>query len=220
VASQIWRGPHIDIPPRTTILDLIAETAARQPERVALVDGISDRTITYVRLVDSIERVASALRAGGAGPGSCLAIYAPNSPEWAIAALAIMRLGGTVTGASPQFKTDELARHLLDIAKEAAAKLGGIEMIVEGDRDGSLAVLSPVVFEQQRIKCAAESFSIFLTAHKSKPALRSRRAQDAAASIASRNPTSVTIAKRPSQWDGMGGVVDVIWGARKPNYFC
>jgi AMP-binding enzyme len=148
MAGQIWRGPHIDIPPRTTILDLIAKTAARQPERVALVDGISDRTITYVRLVDSIERVASALRAGGAGPGSCLAIYAPNSPEWAIAALAIMRSGGTVTGASPQFKTDELVRHLsltnahwlltvsplLDIAKEAAAKLGGIEVIVEGDR--------------------------------------------------------------------------------------
>ena len=148
MARQIWRGPHIDIPPRTTILDLIAETAARQPERVALVNGISDRTITYVRLVDSIERVASALRAGGAGPGSCLAIYAPNSPEWAIAALAIMRLGGTVTGASPQFKTDEIVRHLsltnahwlltvpplLDIAKEAAAKLGGIEVIVEGDR--------------------------------------------------------------------------------------
>jgi hypothetical protein len=31
---------------------------------------------------------------------------------------------------------------------------------------------------------------------------------------------SVTIAKRPSWWDGMAGVVDVIWGVRKQKYFC
>ena len=34
------------------------------------------------------------------------------------------------------------------------------------------------------------------------------------------HPTSVTIAKRPSWWDGMAGVVDVIWGVRKQKYFC
>jgi hypothetical protein len=33
-------------------------------------------------------------------------------------------------------------------------------------------------------------------------------------------PTSVTIAIRPSVWDGMREVVDVIWGTRKQKYFC
>ncbi len=33
-------------------------------------------------------------------------------------------------------------------------------------------------------------------------------------------PTSVTIAKRPSVWDGMAKVLDVIWGVRKQEYFC
>ncbi len=33
-------------------------------------------------------------------------------------------------------------------------------------------------------------------------------------------PTSVTIAKRPSVWDGMQKVLDVIWGVRKQKYFC
>src|SRR5229473_3738037 len=33
-------------------------------------------------------------------------------------------------------------------------------------------------------------------------------------------PTSVTIAKRPSVWDGMAKVLEVIWGVRKPKYFC
>jgi hypothetical protein len=29
----------------------------------------------------------------------------------------------------------------------------------------------------------------------------------------------VTIAKRPSVWDGMGKVLEVIWGRWKPKYF-
>jgi hypothetical protein len=33
-------------------------------------------------------------------------------------------------------------------------------------------------------------------------------------------PTSVTIAIRPSWWDGMRGVVRVIWGHHEAEYFC
>ena len=33
-------------------------------------------------------------------------------------------------------------------------------------------------------------------------------------------PTSVTIAKRPSVWDGMAPVIKVIWAFGKPEYFC
>src|ERR1700730_16203005 len=39
------------------------------------------------------------------------------------------------------------------------------------------------------------------------------------ASTASR-PTSVTIAKRPSEWDGMANPIILIWGSEKPKYFC
>src|SRR5216683_6811660 len=50
-------------------------------------------------------------------------------------------------------------------------------------------------------------------------ALQSPRAQNAAASTAS-HPASVTIAIRPSVWDGMRKVLEVIWGVRKQKYFC
>ena len=30
----------------------------------------------------------------------------------------------------------------------------------------------------------------------------------------------MTIAIRPSEWDGMAGVVGVIWGNREADYFC
>src|SRR5205823_5506161 len=33
-------------------------------------------------------------------------------------------------------------------------------------------------------------------------------------------PTSVTIAKRPFEWDGMAEVVELIWANRKAEYFC
>src|SRR5205814_8536839 len=33
-------------------------------------------------------------------------------------------------------------------------------------------------------------------------------------------PTSVTIAKRPFEWDGMAGVLDLIWANREAEYFC
>jgi hypothetical protein len=52
-----------------------------------------------------------------------------------------------------------------------------------------------------------------------RPALRSHRAQNAAASTASR-PYVRDDGQRPSVWDGMRKVPEVIWGLRKPKYFC
>jgi hypothetical protein len=34
------------------------------------------------------------------------------------------------------------------------------------------------------------------------------------------HPTSVTIAKRPSVWDGMASDIDLIWVRREAEYFC
>lgn len=144
MASHIWRGPALDVPQHVTVPDLVIKAAERHSERVALVDSGSGRGITYTALIDCMRRVACALRARGARPETCLAIYAPNSSEWVIAALAMMQAGGTVTGASPLMKTTELARHLhlskarflltiaplLEVAREAAAKAGGLELIV------------------------------------------------------------------------------------------
>ncbi|HEX9586151.1 MAG TPA: hypothetical protein VGA15_00200, partial [Bradyrhizobium sp.] len=67
---------------------------------------------------------------------------------------------------------------------------------------------------------ATSLVGVLLTAHGFKePALRSHRAQNAAASTAS-HPAFVTIMIRPSVWDGMRKVLEVIWGVRKQEYFC
>src|ERR1700682_6280020 len=61
---------------------------------------------------------------------------------------------------------------------------------------------------------------VLLIAHRliTRPAIPSRAQRCCVHRIP--HPTSVTIAKRPSWWDGMAGVVDVIWGVRKQKYFC
>ena len=53
----------------------------------------------------------------------------------------------------------------------------------------------------------------------SRPALRSHRAQNAAASTASR-PYVRDDHDTPLLWGGMRKVLDVIWGVWKPKYFC
>jgi hypothetical protein len=52
-----------------------------------------------------------------------------------------------------------------------------------------------------------------------RPALRSHRAQNAAASTASRAYVRDD-RDTPLLWDGMAKVLDVIWGVRKQKYFC
>jgi acyl-CoA synthetase (AMP-forming)/AMP-acid ligase II len=143
---RIWRGDHIDVPSQATIVGLIAEVAARAPQRPALLDSISGRTVTYGALMEMVWRMAAGLRARGGGAGTCLAVHAGNSPEWVVAALGIMAAGGAATGASPLMKVDELVRQLRitktrflvtapplhQVAQEAAAGTGGIEVIVTG----------------------------------------------------------------------------------------
>src|ERR1019366_9325382 len=60
--------------------------------------------------------------------------------------------------------------------------------------------------------------SVPLIAHRPKPTLPSRVAQNAAASTASR-PASVTMANAPL-WDGTSMDIDLIWVGRKQEYFC
>jgi acyl-CoA synthetase (AMP-forming)/AMP-acid ligase II len=147
VVGRIWAGSHIELPTGATIPGLVAQAAAQHAERIALVDSLSGRTMTYGALDASVVAVASALRSRGAGGDTVLAIYAPNSIAWVVATLAVMRAGGAASGASPLLKPDELARHLrltkarwlltapqlLEPAMAAAAEAGGVEVIVDGD---------------------------------------------------------------------------------------
>src|SRR3954452_23650259 len=97
-----------------TLHQSILATAEAMGDRVALVDGPSGAAVTYEALAARIERTAAGLAVRGLGPGDVVALWAPNSPEWAVAALGAMAAGATVSGASPVATERELAAQAMD----------------------------------------------------------------------------------------------------------
>ncbi|NMO02289.1 AMP-binding protein [Gordonia sp. TBRC 11910] len=94
-----------------TLPQLMREAAAAQPDRIALVDAVTDpgsrRQWTYRELVADIERYAHALLADFS-PGDRIGIFAPNSADWIILQQAIAMAGMVVVAANPAYRTDEL----------------------------------------------------------------------------------------------------------------
>jgi acyl-CoA synthetase (AMP-forming)/AMP-acid ligase II len=103
--------PILDI----TVGDLLRETAAKDPDAVALIEGAPDaearRWWTYGALLEQSEQAARALAARFA-PRERVAIWANNIPEWVILELAAALAGVTIVTVNPALRADEL-RHVL-----------------------------------------------------------------------------------------------------------
>lgn len=149
---MIFRSPYAEIQiPEVPLTQLILESAGRFPDKPALVEGPTGRTITYGELALKIERAASSLHARGFRKGDCLAIFSPNIPEYAIAFHAAARLGGVVTTVNPLYTAEEVAHQLadacakylvtipqlLDKALEAANESDVKEIFVFGEAEGT-----------------------------------------------------------------------------------
>src|SRR5215510_11983068 len=70
------------------------DTARRLRDAEAVVDG--DRRVSYSELEATITQAARALVASDVRPGDRVAVWAPNSLEWIVAALAITTAGGVL----------------------------------------------------------------------------------------------------------------------------
>jgi len=90
-----------------TIARLPEILAERHGDKAAIEDG--QVRITYRRLADLSRRAQRALLATGVRPGDCVAIWAPNTWRWIIAALAIHRCGATLVPINTRYKGDEAA---------------------------------------------------------------------------------------------------------------
>jgi len=71
-----------------SIPDTLRTTAARCPDREALVFG--SRRRTYRELYQEVERTAAALAARGIAPGDRVLLVSPNSDAFVIAAYAVI----------------------------------------------------------------------------------------------------------------------------------
>ncbi len=105
--------PDVEIP-SSTITEYVLARAGAYPDRPALVDGFSGRTLTYAELGDAIRRFAGGLAARGFSTGDTLALMAPNVPEYAVVFHGTAMAGGTVTTLNPTYTADEIRHQLQD----------------------------------------------------------------------------------------------------------
>jgi long-chain acyl-CoA synthetase len=96
----------------TTLLAGLARFEQR-PAIIALgPEGPS--TQTYAELARRVEALASGLVEAGLARGDAVALFAPESPPWITAALAIIRAGGAVLPVHAQLGDATLAHVLAD----------------------------------------------------------------------------------------------------------
>ncbi|WP_084495924.1 FadD3 family acyl-CoA ligase [Nocardia shimofusensis] len=99
-----------------TIPEMVLSTADRFGDAEAVVDG--DLRLSYVELVDRVRRAAGAFAGAGVGKGDRVAIWAPNSAEWIIAAFGLLTAGGVLVPVNSRFKPAEAA----DVITRSRAK--------------------------------------------------------------------------------------------------
>jgi HIP---CoA ligase len=99
-----------------TIPEMVLSAADRFGDAEAVVDG--PLRFTFAELVERIRCAAGAFADLGVGKGERVALWAPNSAEWIIAAFGLLTAGGVLVPVNTRFKTEEAG----DIIVRSGAK--------------------------------------------------------------------------------------------------
>ncbi|WP_280269301.1 non-ribosomal peptide synthetase [Nocardia wallacei] len=102
----------------TSLPDLFAAAAAREPSAVAVRCGT--REMTYAQLDGVTNRLARALLAAGAGPERAVAVALPRSMEWVTTVLAVAKTGAAFLSVDPAYPRERKDYMLAD----SGARLG------------------------------------------------------------------------------------------------
>ena len=104
-----------------TIPEMVACAADRFGDAEAVVDG--PLRLTFAEVADRVRRAAGAFANLGVDRGDRVAIWAPNSAYWMIAAFGVLTAGGVVVPVNTRYKTAEAA----DIITRSGAKVVLVE---------------------------------------------------------------------------------------------
>ena len=94
-----------------TIPTLVEDAARRHGTTEALVGVGAERgrRLSYAALAPEVDRYARGFVACGIEPGGRVALWAPNCPEWMLAALGALRAGAVLVPLNTRFKGGEAA---------------------------------------------------------------------------------------------------------------
>jgi acyl-CoA synthetase (AMP-forming)/AMP-acid ligase II len=99
------RSSAVTAPNWQTIPEMVLSAADRFGDAEAVVDG--PLRLTFGELVDRIRCAAGAFAGLGIGKGERVAVWAPNSAEWIVAAFGVLTAGGVLVPVNTRFKPDE-----------------------------------------------------------------------------------------------------------------
>lgn len=88
-----------------TIPEMVLSAADRFGDAEAVVDG--PLRYTFTEIVERIRCAAGAFAELGLNKGDRVAIWAPNSVEWIVAAFGLLTAGGVLVPVNTRFKADE-----------------------------------------------------------------------------------------------------------------
>ena len=118
-----------------TIPAMVRDAARRFGDADAVVDG--DRRVTFAELATlGRRRAARALCASGVEPGDRVAVWAPNSLEWIVAALGVTTAGAVLVPVNTRFRGAEAAYIL---ARSGARVLFTVRGFLDTDYPALLA---------------------------------------------------------------------------------
>ncbi|ULE35779.1 FadD3 family acyl-CoA ligase [Mycobacterium sp. IDR2000157661] len=86
---------------------MVVSAADRFGDAEAVVDG--PLRLSFGELVHRIRCAAGAFKEFGIGKGDRVAVWAPNSAEWIVAAFGVMMAGGVLVPVNTRFKSEEAA---------------------------------------------------------------------------------------------------------------
>ena len=92
-----------------TIGGNLARTAARYPDRDAVIEFVSGRRLSYAEFDAAVDELALGMLARGLAPGDRVGIWAPNCIDWMLVQYAAARIGAILVNINPAYRSHELA---------------------------------------------------------------------------------------------------------------
>jgi acyl-CoA synthetase (AMP-forming)/AMP-acid ligase II len=123
-----------------TLRDLVCFQSAANPEAPAIISPERKR-LTYSQLLEQIDKTVEALNSFGVGRNDRIALALPNSPETAVAFLAVA-CGATCAPLNPAYRENEFDFYLSDLkAKAVIAPVGENGPIIDTAQKRGVAVV-------------------------------------------------------------------------------
>ncbi|MBI2724354.1 MAG: AMP-binding protein [Chloroflexi bacterium] len=132
---MIFESPFPSLEPYEplSVPTLIERSVKQRPDKVALMTP-GGEAYTFAEFWAGVRGVAKALQDRGIRKGDVVAMYAPNSVEYALALHGSLLAGAIVTSLNPLYREREVEHQLADAGARLAFTLGVLAPVIEAGR--------------------------------------------------------------------------------------